>query len=205
MCVSTTDRYDLRLFKKLLPKIEDLCRSAFSEIGCHGWEHVTRVRRLAQVIGAREGASLHVVDVAALFHDTMRLDDDHAQRSAEFAATTLSTMGFSRPFIEGVSEAICSHSFSGKRAARSIEAKVLTDADRLDAMGAIGIYRTVQYNLENGYTAERVVQHVEEKLLKLEPLLHTETARAMARKRSETLRLYLEALEEELLEARSSK
>jgi uncharacterized protein len=203
--LSTSDRYDLKLYKKLLPKIEDLCRSAFSEIGCHGWEHVMRVRRLAQVIGEREGASLHVLDVAALFHDTMRLDDDHALRSAEFAATTLSTMGFSRHFIEGVSEAICSHSFSGKRVARSTEAKVLADADRLDAMGAMGIYRTVQYNLENGYPAERVAKHIEEKLLKLEPLLYTATARAMASRRSEILRLYLDALEEELFDARSSK
>jgi uncharacterized protein len=203
--VSTTDRYDLKLYKKLLPRIGDLCRSAFSEIGCHGWEHVMRVRCLALAIGAREGASLPVIDIASLFHDTMRLDDDHALRSAEFAATTLSTMGFSRSFIEGVREAIASHSFSGKRTARSIEAKVLADADRLDAMGAIGIYRTVQYNLENGYPAERVAEHIEEKLLKLEPLLNTETARAMARRRSETLRLYLEALEEELLDAKSSK
>lgn len=203
--MSTTERYDLGLYKRLLPKIEELCRSAFSEIGCHGWEHVMRVRHLALAIGRQEGASLPVLDVAALFHDTMRLDDDHALRSAEFAATTLSTMGFSRQFIESVREAIASHSFSAKRAPRSMEARVLADADRLDAMGAIGIYRTVQYNLENGFPAERVSQHIKEKLLKLEPLLDTEAGRAMASRRSETLRLYLEALDEELLDARSSK
>lgn len=203
--MSTLDRSDLRLYKRLIPKIEELCRSAFSEIGCHGWEHVMRVRTLAAFIGEREGASMPVVDTAVLFHDTMRLDDDHALKSAEFAATTLSTMGFSRSFIEGVREAIASHSFSGKRVARSLEAKVLSDADRLDAMGAIGIYRTIQYNLENGLPAWRVARHIEEKLLKLEPLLQTETAKAMAGKRTRTLRLYLEALEEELLEAKSSR
>lgn len=203
--MSTLDRSDLRLYKHLIPKIEELCRSAFSETGCHGWEHVMRVRTLAAFIGEREGASMPIVDVAVLFHDTMRLDDDHALKSAEFAATTLSTMGFSRSFIEGVREAIASHSFSGKRVARSLEAKVLSDADRLDAMGAIGIYRTVQYNLENGLPAWRVAKHIEEKLLKLEPLLQTETAKAMAGKRTRTLRLYLEALEEELLEAKSSR
>lgn len=203
--MSTTDHYDLKLYKKLLPKMEELCRSAFSEIGCHGWEHVIRVRQLASAIGAKEGASLHIIDTAALFHDTMRMDDDHALRSAEFAATTLSTMGFSGSFIERVREAIASHSFSSKRTPRSLEAKVMADADRLDAMGAIGIYRTVQYNLENNYHAERVARHIEEKLLKLEPLLVTSTAKTMAIKRAVTLRLYLEALKEELLEARSSK
>jgi uncharacterized protein len=203
--LSTTDRYDLKLYKRLLPKMEELCRSAFSEIGCHGWEHVLRVRRLASVMGAREGGNLAMIDVAALFHDTMRLDEDHAQRSAEFAATTLSTWGFSKAFIEEVSEAITCHSYSGKRVAGSIEAKVLADADRLDAMGALGIYRTIQYNLENGYPAERVAEHIRGKLLKLEQLLYTETAKGMARGRSETLSIYLEALEEELLDAKSSK
>ncbi len=203
--MSIADRYDLKLYQRLLPKMEELCRSAFTEIGCHGWEHVLRVRRLASVIGDREGGNLAIIDVAALFHDTMRLDEDHALRSAEFASTTLSTWGFSRPFIEGVSEAIACHSYSAKRGAGSIEAKALADADRLDAMGAMGVYRTIQYNLENGYHAERVAEHIRDKLLKLEPLLYTETAKAMARGRSEILSIYLEALEEELFDARSSK
>jgi len=203
--LSTPDRYDLKLYKRLLPKMAELCRSAFSEIGCHGWEHVLRVRRLALAIGAREGGNLAMIDVAALFHDTMRLDEDHALRSAEFAATTLSAWGFSKAFIEGISEAIACHSYSGKRIAGSIEAKVLADADRLDAMGALGIYRTIQYNLENGYPAERVAEHIRDKLLKLEQLLYTDTAKGMARGRSETLSIYLEALEEELFNAKSSK
>jgi uncharacterized protein len=203
--LSTQDRSDLKLYKKLVPKMEELCRSAFSEIGCHGWEHVLRVRKLASVIGTREGGDLAIIDIAALFHDTMRLDDDHAMRSAEFTATTLSAWGFSMPFIERVSEAIASHSYSGRRAPASLEAKILADADRLDAMGAIGIYRTVQYNLENGYPAERVAEHIREKLLKLERLLHTGTAKDMARGRSEALSIYLDALEEELFDARSSK
>lgn len=203
--MSATDQRDLKLYRRLLPRMEELCRSAFSEIGCHGWEHVLRVRRLGMVIGNSEGANLAVLDVAALFHDTMRLDDDHAMRSAEFAATTLSTMGFSPIFIDRVREAIASHSFSGRRTARSLEARVLADADRLDAMGAIGIYRTVQHNLENGYPAERVAEHIREKLLQLEELLHTEAARNMARERTGLLRLYLEAFERELSDASSSR
>jgi uncharacterized protein len=203
--LSTRERSDLKLYKRLLPKMEDLCRAAFSEIGCHGWEHVMRVRKLASVIGSREGGDLARIDVAALFHDTMRLDEDHALRSAEFAATTLSAWGFGKAFIDDVSEVIACHSYSGGRAPRSTEAKVLADADRLDAMGAIGIYRTIQYNLENGYQAQRVAEHIREKLLKLERLLFTSTAKDMARGRSETLSIYLDALEEELFDARSSK
>lgn len=203
--MSTLDRSDLKLYKKLLPKMEELCRSAFAEIGCHGWEHVMRVRKLASAIGAREGGNLATIDVAALFHDTMRVDEDHALRSAEFAATTLSAWGFGKAFIDGVREAIACHSYSGKRVPVSTEAKVLADADRLDAMGAMGIYRTIQYNLENGYPAERVAEHIREKLLKLEKLLHTGTAKDMARGRTETLSIYLDAMEEELFDAKSSR
>jgi uncharacterized protein len=193
------------LYNRLLPSIEDLCRSAFTEIGSHGWEHTIRVRALCSKIGREEGTDLKVLDIAALFHDTMRLDEDHALRSAEFAFTTLSSMGFDNYFCIKVREAILPHSFSSGRPAKTAEAQVLADADRLDAMGAIGIYRTIQYNLEQGYSAERVAQHIREKLLKLEKLLYTNTAKRMVRSRTEILELYLRSLEEELFDASISK
>jgi uncharacterized protein len=192
-------------YRHNLQKMEEICRAGFEDMGSHGWEHVERVRLLCRKIGKSEGADPIILDVAALFHDIMRASDDHALESAEFADTVLPLIGFDLEFCARVHEAIYTHSFSAGRVATSIEAKVLSDADRLDAMGAIGVYRTVQYNLEHGYPVERAVQHIREKLLKLETLLYTETAKKMARSRNSVLEHYLKGLEEELFDVNSSK
>lgn len=193
------------LYVANLARIEDLCRSAFSEIGSHGWEHVLRVRALCKKIGLTEGADLNILDLASLFHDTMRMDEDHALRSAEFASSVLSSMGFDKYFIARVSDAISSHSFSSGRVPMTKEGKILSDCDRLDAIGAIGIYRTIQYNLENGLPAQRVANHIREKLVKLEAFLYTDTAKRMARERTLVLEIYLESLERELSDSSPPK
>jgi len=199
--MSATKKCDEELYKLNLDRIEDLCRSAFSEIGSHGWEHVQRVRALCKKIGPSEGADMTILDLAALFHDTMRMDEDHALRSAEFAGSVLSSMGFDSYLIARVHEAVASHSFSSGRQPQTKEGRVLSDCDRLDAMGAIGIYRTIQYNLENALPAERVAEHIREKLAKLEAVLYTNTAKKMARERAVVLDIYLESLQRELTDA----
>jgi uncharacterized protein len=75
--------------------LEEICRRRLAENGCHGWEHVERVRALCRVIGEREGADLRVLDAAALLHDSGRASDeiDHARKSAEFALEVLTPMG----------------------------------------------------------------------------------------------------------------
>ncbi|MEN3017274.1 MAG: HD domain-containing protein [Candidatus Methanosuratincola petrocarbonis] len=195
---------DISLYKMLAPSLEAVCRGHFSEIGCHGWEHVQRVRALSRRIGVEEGAALEILDLAALFHDLKRGEDDHARRSAEFAEQILRSEGFSEGFSKAVGDAIASHSYTCGRTPQSIEAKVLSDADRLDAMGAIGIYRTVQYNLEKGYPAARVAEHISEKLLHLSEGMHTATGRRMAKQREAILGLYMESLLSELRDSSSS-
>jgi len=203
--MSSLERSRRDCYRHNLQRIEEICHAGFEDVGSHGWEHVERVRALCRRIGRSERADPIILDVAALFHDTMRASDDHALESAEFADTVLPLMGFDPEFCDRVHEAIAAHSFSTGRIAESIEAKVLSDADRLDAMGAMGVYRTVQYSLEHGYPVGRVAQHIREKLLKLEGLLCTETANKMARGRASLLEHYLKALEDELLDASSSK
>ncbi len=202
--MSPSGQSDEVRYRQKAAKLEALCMELFGAIGCHGWEHVTRVRAMAATIGEREGADTVIIDAAALFHDTKRREDDHASASAKFAEETLLGEGFSTTFAKAVSSAISTHSFSAKRTAKTIEAKVLADADRIDAMGALGIYRTIQYNLEHGLPASRVAEHIRGKLLKLPSLMHTASARELAKKRSLVLQLYLSALESELSEARSS-
>lgn len=202
---SPCGRSDEERYRQSAAKLEALCRACFGDIGCHGWEHVLRVRALVASLGEREGADLAVVDAAAVFHDTKRGDEDHALASAKFAEEALLKEGFSRAFATAVSGAISNHSFSSGRVPITIEAKVLSDADRIDAMGALGIYRTVQYNLEHKLPAPRVAEHIREKLLKLPSMMHTASARRLAEERVQVLQLYLSALESELSEARSSR
>ncbi len=195
---------DISLYNRLIPCLEALSRGCFNEFGCHGWEHVQRVRALARKIGIEEGAALEILDLAALFHDSKRDETDHARRSADYAEEVLRSHGFSESFLKAVASAIASHSYTSGRFSESLEAKALSDADRLDAMGAIGIYRTVQYNLENGYPAARVAEHISEKLLRLSERMYTSTGRRMARERESILRLYMESLLSELRDSSNS-
>ena len=75
---------------------------------------------------------------------------------------------------------------------------MLSDADKLDAMGAIGIYRVAQYGVEYNCDYNESIEHFHEKLLKLSVLLYTEKAKKMAKKRHEFLVRYLEQVEKEI-------
>jgi uncharacterized protein len=107
----------------------------------HGEDHVLRVLKIARFIAAKEGADIEVVSKAALLHDSFRNGENHALKSAEFARKLLSEEGYGEEFIEAVVHAIEAHSFSGRIEPRTLEAKVLSDADKLDAIGAIGVAR----------------------------------------------------------------
>lgn len=205
MSMSSTEEHKLSIYRSSIRYIEAICHALFDDIGSHGWEHVERVRVLCHKIGMAEGADLIVLDLAALFHDIIRLSEDHALQSAKFARSVLSAMGFEESLCNAVHEAIAFHSYSSGKAPQSLEAKVLSDADRIDAMGAIGIYRTIQYNTENVCPPSHILSHIREKLLRLPSLLFTEAARKMAQKRVPILEYYLRCLEEELLETSISK
>ncbi|MFN3929335.1 MAG: HD domain-containing protein, partial [Thermoflexus sp.] len=107
----------------------------------HDFSHVVRVMRLAERIARREGADLAVVRAAALLHDVRREEEEHAAASAAFARRWLAERGASAEFIEAVAHAIEAHRFREPRVARTLEARVLFDADKLDALGIIGLAR----------------------------------------------------------------
>ncbi|MGI6375629.1 MAG: HD domain-containing protein [Anaerolineae bacterium] len=110
----------------------------------HGFEHVLRVWRLAMRIAREEGANLEVVNDAALLHDAGRAEQlasggDHAAISAQLADALLSAA----PAVhrEAVCRAIREHRFRSDRRPSTLEAQVLFDADKLDAIGAVGVAR----------------------------------------------------------------
>jgi len=115
----------------------------------HGFEHSLRVRNYALQIGKREGADLRVVEISSFLHDIGRGREEngeyHTETSARFAASFLRKFGLSEEEIGGVVHSVECHSRKKewRKAPRTLEAKVLYDADGLEMIGAVGILRTV--------------------------------------------------------------
>ena len=117
----------------------------------HGFDHIQRVYRLADRLAQAEGADLGIVRAAALLHDAKGplpgdSRSDHQLASADFARQILESEGWSVEQIEAVQHCIRAHRFRDDREQpETIEAKVLFDADKLDAIGAVGAVRAIAY------------------------------------------------------------
>jgi uncharacterized protein len=125
----------------------------------HGYDHIVRVYNLAEQLAHAEGADLEIVRAAALLHDAQggagesegveRLGHQHT--SAEFAGWVLAQEGWPVERIAQVQHCIRAHRFRDNREQpESLEAKVLFDADKLDAIGAIGVARAVAFAVKDG-------------------------------------------------------
>jgi uncharacterized protein len=192
----------------------------------HGWEHIDRVYRLARSIAEREGANSFIVGMAALLHDLGRaaekMDEHgqhihHADLSVTLAGGLLERYQVPVAQREAIVHAIVAHSFSKGIEPRTLEARVVRDADRLDGLGAIGILRwaltgalrrtptTRSYHPEDPF-AERhtpddshyMLDHFYSKLLKLVDTMATETGRRLARERTDFMLVYLDEFRREL-------
>jgi len=116
--------------------------------GSHDLGHLRRVWRQAQVIAATEGpADVEVLQAACFLHDLVNLPKDHPERrrasrmSAESAVGWLARQRFPTAKLPAVHHAITAHSFTARVTPQTTEARILQDADRLDALGAVGIAR----------------------------------------------------------------
>jgi uncharacterized protein len=125
--------------------------------GSHDWDHTERVRRLALRIGRKEGADLGVVELAALLHDIGREEEDrshgricHGRSGAALAQAILESYGCGPATIRAVVHAIRTHRFRKGGAPRTLEARVLFDADKLDSIGAVGVGRAFLFAGEIG-------------------------------------------------------
>jgi uncharacterized protein len=178
---------------------EDLVRISQSYqryIGCHGYEHTERVVELCSYLGKILDADLEVIIPAAILHDIGRDSDNHAYHGAFLAKKILEDLGYTK--IDEIVHAIEVHSFSTGGEANSIEAQILSDADKLDAMGAVGIYRAAQYGVENDCKIDEFIRHFREKLLLLKELLYTDEAKKLANLRHKFMLEYVNEIEKEL-------
>ena len=184
--------------ERKLSQLREAIRKQTPPNGTHGFEHVERVYDTCLHIGRLEKANFDVLLPAALLHDIARGEENHAKAGAEKAKHILQSYGEPEENLEKITSAIASHSFSGKKPPKSLEAKILSDADKLDALGAIGVYRTAEFSGEHTRPIGDFVAHFYEKLLQLEALLFTDEAKRMAAGRTQYMQDFLAQLEKEL-------
>ena len=185
----------------------------------HDFSHAMRVCRNAIHIAKREGGDMEILILSALLHDAKCIgkcseNRDISEAQPIFLSNFLDERGTPENIKEQVLYSIRVHRFSKGIIPITLEAKILQDADRLDAMGAIGIARVFAtggalgralYSPEDPFCLNREpndskwnVDHFFKKLLKLESGMHTQTARKLARKRAVVLKKYLLDLQAEI-------
>jgi uncharacterized protein len=186
----------------------------------HDFEHIMRVYKNAQKLCKKEKVNEKLVLCAVLLHDIIsypksdKRSKNSSIDSAKKAKTLLKRYDFTENEITIISDAIRDHSFSQKKTPKTIEGKILQDADRLDALGAIGIARVFAtggslkrpfYNTDDPFCKKRnaddkiwTLDHFFQKLLKLELLMNTKSGKIEAKKRTRILNEYLKQLKQEI-------
>jgi uncharacterized protein len=187
----------------------------------HDFQHIMRVYKNAKVIGQREGANMKILLPAVLLHDLVVYPKGSAKSSrssedsADLAENMLQSYGYSQDKINRISYCIRTHSYSKRLVPASLEGRILQDADRLDALGAIGIARMFSvggseertfYNLDDPFCRSRrelddrqwTLDHFQIKLLKLKDLMHTKTAKKIAQERTKVMMLFMTQLKREI-------
>jgi uncharacterized protein len=205
---------------KVIDEIKNQIEKIMDNDSAHDFEHVMRVYKNAQKICKKEKANEKLVLSAALLHDIVsypksdkrsKLSSIHSAKKSE---QILKKYDFSKEEISIITDAIRDHSFSQNKVPSTLEGKILQDADRLDAIGAIGIARVFAtggslkrpfYNIDDPFCKTRkpddktwTVDHFYQKLLNLESLMNTKSGKMEAKKRTRILKNYLKQLKQEI-------
>lgn len=176
--------------------ISDLFRAAG---GSHDAEHTLRVYHNAmQLADSEPECDKELVALAALLHDA----DDYKLFTTENNANTrgfLKSMDIPAERIDRICGIIENVSFSKSRDKKleDIESMIVQDADRLDAMGAVGVARTFAFGGEHGRSLEDSIRHFHEKLLLLKDLMNTKRGKSLAEERHQFLVQFLETYNRE--------
>ena len=201
---------------KMIKNTKDFVKEKlYGECSGHDWFHIERVYNLAKFIGEKENADLFIVEMTALLHD---IDDwkfsNGTKTNTTITEEFLNSVNVDKESINKIITIIKTMSFKGgvvNSTQNTIEGMIVQDADRLDAIGAIGIARTFAYggsknrpiydpniapinftSLEEVKNAENhTINHFYEKLLKLKDLMNTDSAKIIAEKRHKFMENFL--------------
>jgi uncharacterized protein len=179
----------------MLESVEAIVRDRLKDQAAgHGLDHVFRVLASARLIQAEAGGDLRIIELAALLHDVGDAKFHQGiERGAQFAREILAGLGTSEDTIRHVAHIVDNISFRKSASADrlTLEGKIVQDADRLDALGAIGIVRTIEFGAafrQPFYSSDpdckkTGVAHFHEKLFKLKALMNTDAGRRLAETR----------------------
>jgi uncharacterized protein len=188
----------------ILKKVGEYCIKIMNTSDLHGFPHVLRVLRVCLDLHKNEGGNLFIVILSTILHDIGRdytqKGESHAEKSAEMAKEFLHSnkIHLHEETQNLIIQAILAHSFSANGEAKSIEAKILSDADKIDALGAVGIYRAACFQYEHGTGLMAMYRHFHDKLLLLPSRMYTKTGRKISNDRIGLMQLYVKEIEEEL-------
>jgi len=188
--------------------------------GSHDTSHLQRVWKNAAAIQAEDGGDAQVLFAATILHDCVPTEKNSPLRaqasrlSADKAARVLSALDWPQAQIDAVAHAVAAHSFSAGIEPLTLEAKTLQDADRLDAIGMLGVARcfyvagrmgSALYDPLDPHASERplddrryALDHFRAKLLKLASGFRTDTGARLARVRHERLQRFLDEFADEI-------
>ncbi len=198
-----------------------LTRTQTTHDASHDLYHARRVKQNAMAIAEREGAgNKRVLIAAAYLHDIVNLpknDPNRAQASslsAKAARPILASLEFSDEEIQAIAHCIEAHSFSANITPKTIEARIIQDADRLESLGALGIARTFYiagkmdselFDGQDPFASTRelddkrfAIDHFKVKLLTLSNTMKTAAGKAIAEQRTQNMRLFLQHLSDEI-------
>lgn len=202
----------------IITKTESYVKETLGEESSgHDWWHVYRVWQMAKHIGEKETADMFIIEIGALLHDIAdhKFHGGDEEIGPKTARNWLKSLQVANADIDQVCNIIRHMSFKGakvKSQISTIEGKIIQDADRLDAIGAIGIARTFAYGgfrgremynpnikpvMHNSFEEYRkstgpTINHFYEKLLLLKDLMNTKTAKQIAIERTQYLEAYLQ-------------
>ncbi|HEY8265213.1 MAG TPA: HD domain-containing protein [Steroidobacteraceae bacterium] len=210
----------LRLRGDWEPRLREFASTQPGADPGHGPAHLERVVATAMKLAAEEGARLEIVLPAAWLHDCVHVAKDSPDRTrasrlaAEHAVHFLEAAGYPATWLADIRHSIEAHSYSAGIVPRTIEAKVVQDADRLDALGAVGLARCIAvgaalgrplYEPDDPFCRLRApddrgasLDHFYAKLLTLANTMQTPAGRREAERRTAFLRAFIAQLESEL-------
>ena len=215
-----SDPAALHLETTWAPRFQSLIETRTHPDAAHDLQHLHRVLATARRLCASEGADWLIVFPAAWLHDcvTVPKDSPHRAQASQLAAQEalrwLAELGWPHGGEASIAHAIETHSFSARLPPQTLEARVLQDADRLDALGAIGLARVLQvsaslgrplYHPDDPFWNHRpaddrafAIDHFPLKLLTLEHTMLTAAGRSEAHRRSAFLQQFLDQLRSEI-------
>lgn len=188
---------------ELFSVMQEYVKQILIDPGSHGFDHTIRVTCLCELIGESENADMNILIPAALFHDIARPLEkssgiSHEEEGARIAGKYLNDNHYPEKFIPPIMHAIRTHRFRSTMLPETLEAKILSDADKLDAMGAVGIARTFISAGERKGDIEDAMNHFEEKIVKLSDMMYTKSGQMIALKRHEFLVTFIQKIREEM-------